>query len=317
MMRGSIRLGFFMVLIIPIAAGSAIAAPITLSSWTPQYIGIDQAEASLASSVAYVDRVDLSAPGIGFTTTPQSGPLATTAQTTSQFLQSSGTQVAINANFFAPCCNVTPEAKSLIGLEVSNGAVVSSQAFGSADAAASLLLSPSNQATIAAPAISPLDLSNTFNAVSGNIILTNGVDTSSVTPTGAPHDPFGLDPRTAVGLSQDGRYLYLAVVDGRLPGYSAGVTTSDEANLLLSIGAYQGLNLDGGGSTVLVQSEAGIPVAIDQPSGGTERYDGNSFGVYANALPVPEPSSIFIIATGVAGLLVRRRGFRLPEPSSF
>jgi hypothetical protein len=314
--RANIRLGFLIMLISPISAGHVVAAPITLSSWTPQYEGIDQARAALSSSVAYIDRVDLSAPGIGFTTTPQSGPLATTAQTTSQFLQSPGTQVAINANFFAPCCNAAPEAKSLIGLEVSNGAVVSSQAFGSADAAASLLLSRSNQATIAAPATSPLDLSNTFNAVSGNIILTDGVDTSSVTPTGAPHDPFGLDPRTAAGLSQDGRYLYLVVVDGRQPGYSTGVTTSDEANLLLSIGAYQGLNLDGGGSTVLVQSEAGTSVAIDQPSGGIERYDGNNFGVYAGALPVPEPGTVIIMATGIAGLLIRRRRLRSPEPRS-
>jgi hypothetical protein len=55
--------------------------------------------------VAYVDRIDLTAPGVGFFTTPHSGPLDTIAQTTSQFLQSSGVQVAINANFFAPCCN--------------------------------------------------------------------------------------------------------------------------------------------------------------------------------------------------------------------
>jgi hypothetical protein len=46
-------------------------------------------------------RINLNAPGIGFYTTAHSGPLETMSQTTSQFLESSGTQVAINAAFFS------------------------------------------------------------------------------------------------------------------------------------------------------------------------------------------------------------------------
>jgi Phosphodiester glycosidase len=132
------------------------------------------------------------------------------------------------------------------------------------------------------------------------------VDTSATTPTGAPHDPFGLDPRTAVGLSKDGRFLYLIAIDGRQPGYSVGTTTSDEAALMIDLGVYEGLNLDGGGSTALVQSGAGgSPDLIDSPSGSfgvVERLDGNNLGVFASALPTPELSTWVMMLAGFGGL---------------
>ena len=106
-----------------------------------------------------------------------------------------------------------------------------------------------------------------------------------------------------MGLSQNGQYLYLAVIDGRQTGYSIGVTDSDAAQLLITLGAYESLNLDGGGSTALVQSDGmGGAAVINNPSGGTERYDGNNFGVFAQALPVPEPSSV--LQTGTSLLLL-------------
>jgi len=137
-------------------AASANAETIVLSSWAPQFEGVSQAQATILSSadstnvntsLAYIDRIDLTAPGIGFTTTPQSGSLETTSQTTSQFLLSSGAQVAINANFFSNVA-ATSVPENLVGLAVSNGTVVSPQAFGSDDAAASLLLSKTSQATV-------------------------------------------------------------------------------------------------------------------------------------------------------------------------
>lgn len=247
----------------------------------------------------------MTAAGIGFTTTPPSGPLETTSQTTSQFLQSTGAEVAINANFFSDVA-ATPSPEDLIGLAVSNGTVVAPQTFGSDDAAASLLITKTNAATISPAGSTPIDLSKVFNAVSGNQIVTDGVDTSAIAPTGAPHDPFGLDPRTGVGLSKDGRFLYLIAIDGRQPGYSVGVTTSDEAALMLDLGVFEGLNLDGGGSTALVQAgPGGSPDLINSPSGSfgvVERLDGNNLGVFASALPTPEPSTWAMMLAGFGGL---------------
>ena len=86
------------------------------------------------------------------------------------------------------------------------------------------------------------------------------------------------------------------------------MTNSDAAQLLITLGSYQGLNLDGGGSTTLVQSNGmGGAAIINRPSGGTERYDGNSFGVYALALPVPEPSAVALMITALAASMVIRR----------
>ena len=296
------------------SATPAAATTINVSPFSRQFVGIDLAKATILSdadasvvntSVAYVERIDLTAAGIGFTTTPPSGPLETTSQTTSQFLQSTGAEVAINANFFSDVA-ATPSPEDLIGLAVSNGTVVAPQTFGSDDAAASLLITKTNAATISPAGSTPIDLSKVFNAVSGNQIVTDGVDTSAITPTGAPHDPFGLDPRTGVGLSKDGRFLYLIAIDGRQPGYSVGVTTSDEAALMLDLGVFEGLNLDGGGSTALVQAgPGGSPDLINSPSGSfgvVERLDGNNLGVFASALPTPEPSTWAMMLAGFGGL---------------
>ena len=303
------------------SATAAGATTISVSSFSPQFVGVDLAKATILSdadsasvntSVAFIERIELTAPGVGFTTTPPSGSLETTSQSTSQFLQSTGAQVAINANFFSDVA-ATPSPEDLIGLAVSNGTVVAPQTFGSNDAAASLVITKTNTATISPAGSTQIDLSHVFNAVSGNQIVTDGLNTSATTPTGAPHDPFGLDPRTAIGLSKDGRFLYLIAIDGRQPGYSVGVTTSDEAALMIDLGVFDGLNLDGGGSTALVQSGAGgSPDLIDSPSGSfgvVERLDGNNLGVFASALPTPEPSTWAMMLAGFGGLalLARRR----------
>ncbi len=290
--------------------GPAAATAVSVGGWTPLFQGVDLATATLAGSVASAARVDLTAPGIGFTTTPASGPLETTAQTTSQFLLSSGAQVAINADFFDPCCNAAPEPKNLEGLAISNGSLVSPPSYGSAAGAAVLLITQGNTATIGTlDSPGTVSLAGVSNAVSGSgEIVTAGANTASRNPPGVG-DPGGINPRTDVGVSADGRYLYLAVIDGRQPGYSLGVTDSDAADLMLALGSSDALNLDGGGSSALVRADGGGgAVVINRPSGGAERYDGNNLGVFAAPLPVPEPGSAGLVGVAALCLLfVRRR----------
>ena len=61
---------------------------------------------------------------------------------------------------------------------------------------------------------------------------------------------WGLQPRSAIAQKQDGQML-LAVVDGRQPGYSIGITLGELTDILHRYGAYQACNLDGGSSSVL------------------------------------------------------------------
>jgi hypothetical protein len=58
-------------------------------------------------------------------------------------------------------------------------------------------------------------------------------------------------PRTAMGYTRDGQLIILAI-QGRTPGIAAGATLEQEARILLSLGCYEALNLDGGGSSCLL-----------------------------------------------------------------
>jgi hypothetical protein len=62
-------------------------------------------------------------------------------------------------------------------------------------------------------------------------------------------------PRTAVGIANSGRRLFLVVVDGRQPSYSVGMSLLELANLMLALGARDAINLDGGGSTTFVVAD--------------------------------------------------------------
>ncbi len=271
-------------------AAFASAATIKVGQYQPAFIGIDQTTATIDgrdASVAYVVRVDLKAPGIRFYSTPHTGSLQTTASTDSQFLLRYGLQVAFNASFFAPCCNAAPEPKTIQGLAISDGNTVGQPVSlqGQNDA---LVLTRNNDASIIETSEST-DLSNYYTAVTGSaIIVQDGRNTYSVTATGDGPDP---NPRTVVGISQDNRYLYVVAIDGRQPGYSVGTTNTESADILLALGAWNALNLDGGGSTSLVESDGrGGAAILNRPSGGAERYDANQIGI--RALPIPASFSI-------------------------
>lgn len=101
-------------------------------------------------------------------------------------------------------------------------------------------------------------------------------------------DPTNPNPRTLVGLAQNGRFLYLVVIDGRIPGYSVGTTNAQSAALMLALGCDSALNLDGGGSTEMVRADVpNKPYIVNIPSGGAERFDAAALGVYAKPLHGP------------------------------
>jgi exopolysaccharide biosynthesis protein len=270
------------------------------SGFSPLYVGIEYETATIkagpssgpTTSRANVMRVNLKAPGISFLTTPRNnafgqptrGGLATVSETISQFAAEHRLRVAINANFFSPCCDAFAEPKDVIGLLVSQGQVVALPTTDPLQSEAVLAITRDNEAVIDQ---SPnIDLSTTWTAVAGSaIIVQNGVDISASSPNeGDPADP---NPRTVVGLSQDHRFLYLVIIDGRVPGYSIGTTNGQSAALMLALRCDSALNLDGGGSSEMVRADKpGQPYILNNPSGGAERYDAAAFGVYA--LPLEE-----------------------------
>ncbi|MER5779904.1 phosphodiester glycosidase family protein, partial [Streptomyces sp. NPDC002039] len=79
-------------------------------------------------------------------------------------------------------------------------------------------------------------------------------------------------PRTAVGLSRDGRSLRLVTVDGRMRA-SGGLTLTGLGRMMHRLGSHQALNLDGGGSSTLLAALAGAsaPRLENTPSDGKPR----------------------------------------------
>jgi len=85
-----------------------------------------------------------------------------------------------------------------------------------------------------------------------------------------PEDPgflyrFGLrrNPRTLAGVRADG--LLLVTIDGRAPGHSVGASFAESAAVLRALGARDGVNLDGGGSTAMTVG----PALLTRPSDTT------------------------------------------------
>lgn len=104
-------------------------------------------------------------------------------------------------------------------------------------------------------------------------------------------------PRSAVGISRDSTRLFLVAVDGRRP-WSVGMTLDDVDALMLRLGAWDAINLDGGGSTALwVRGRL-----MNVPSDATgERPVGNTL------------AALTVSAAGRAGIL---RTCRPPRPAS-
>ena len=87
------------------------------------------------------------------------------------------------------------------------------------------------------------------------------------------------DPRTAIGVSADRSKVIMVVVDGRQSSHSNGAEYSDLGMMLKAMGAYNGINLDGGGSsTFVVKDGAGFSVR-NKPSGSMEREIVNGLAI--------------------------------------
>lgn len=101
----------------------------------------------------------------------------------------------------------------------------------------------------------------------------------SVYPSGSQRHP-----RTGVGVTPDGRIL-MVTVDGRRAGYSVGVTLAEMGKLMISLGARDAFNLDGGGSTVMARrfTDSGEFRVTNRPSDGSERSATNALAAFEYA----------------------------------
>ncbi len=96
--------------------------------------------------------------------------------------------------------------------------------------------------------------------------VVDGIDDVEVDTNFGNHSIQGDQPRTAVGVIDD-NHLVFVVVDGRQEGYSAGVSLTELADIMVGLGATTAYNMDGGGSSTMYFDGA----LVNQPSNGGER----------------------------------------------
>ena len=231
--------------------------------------------------------VDLKNPEIKFLVTPgKTNPQQREfiAQTTTEFLQAYSLQLAINGSLFTPFHTRFPwdyyprsgDGVDVEGLVISQGKVYSEPKYGWPV----LCILYDNRLQI-----NPFDCpENTQSALAGtNLVVTNG----EVVEQGKDMAATKLYPRTAVAIDGEGKKLWLLVIDGRQPGYSEGVTLEELGQILLELGAFSALNLDGGGSTTMA-IEDGVGVKILNSPIHTriplhQRPVANHLGIYSNS----------------------------------
>jgi exopolysaccharide biosynthesis protein len=77
-----------------------------------------------------------------------------------------------------------------------------------------------------------------------------------------------------VGVDKDGNYL-LVVADGRRSLQSVGLTLNEMGSTMLSLGAVNAINFDGGGSSAMAINGK----LVNRPSDGYERQISNAMMV--------------------------------------
>lgn len=125
-------------------------------------------------------------------------------------------------------------------------------------------------------------------------LIENGVQTGAEQAAAA---------RTAVGVTRDGTGLIVVSIDGRR-GDAAGMTLQQLGRLLLDLGAYNAVNLDGGGSTTLATRQPGETAATlaNQPSDGSERIVANSLAFFSSAAaPAPRTATDVLVRPALRG----------------
>lgn len=287
------------VLTVPIAAYTVRAfqrpAPTTTAP-TVLFTGVRYERRAFTQprpQLVHIVQLDLTTAGLKpFVTAagPGLNPGETRAQTTSQFLQTSGVQLAINANFFSPFREDAPwdyyphagDRASVLGTAISNGQPVSprNQHF---PALCFVGLGTNQRAVITDSGFCP---SGTQQAVAGIVVL---LQEGRFVPPADPGAGAGKAyPMVGVAIDRVGKTLWLLLSDGKQPLYAEGSTDEELAELAKDLGAWRLLKLDGGGSTTLVAEIQGQPRLLNAPTQTKwpmrERPVANHLGFFAQPL---------------------------------
>lgn len=209
----------------------------------------------------HVARVDLSSPDVHVIATEETEQ----GLTVSEFGEQNDAIIAINADYF------DLENQRPIGLSMGAcGVWTEGQKVGRKQG---LVAVGKGRAEIQGNTMNTADWMT--GAVSGWPLLNRDCEPLAELP-GSDHFTRAPHPRTAAGLSRDGKTMYLVVADGRREGVP-GPTLPEMAALMDELGACIAMNLDGGGSSAMWV----VDRVRNSPSDGPERNVGNHLAVVA------------------------------------
>lgn len=129
----------------------------------------------------------------------------------------------------------------------------------------------------------------------GPVLIKEGAVEVTATEEGFGGSHLLRHPRSAIGI-KDEHTLLLMVVDGRQPS-SAGVTLPELAGIMRSVGAVEAVNLDGGGSSVMVAADEVVNIPSDIPNGDRNNLRQSASALVLSQMIRPEEQEIIIIDT--------------------
>jgi hypothetical protein len=226
---------------------SFATAEAVFPSWQPvaQGVGFFHGRAATPEFEFWALKIELDAPALqivvkGGAQDAAGGTDRTLSAKVSSFVNANGLTAGINAAPFDISSSKEGQPIKNVGIVVSGGKQISPP---SPRYDALVFYKDGKAAIVNQAAIKSIE--NIENAVGGfHHILVNGA------PSERTLTRENREPRSAAGISEDGKFLYLLVIDGRRAD-SAGGTEKETALLLLALGSWNGLNFDGGGSSAL------------------------------------------------------------------
>ena len=147
----------------------------------------------------------------------------------------------VNGDFFYGGITVDARNNLLHGVMYRRGVCLKETFDGGAACTVFALLKDGTARCLTQAQYAALDKTTIRDAVGGRQqLLANGEAVSTDTT---------LEPRTAVGVSRDGKRVTILVIDGRRDSYSVGASYAIMSKMFRAFDIWEAINLDGGGSS--------------------------------------------------------------------
>ncbi len=167
------------------------------------------------------------------------------AETTLSFAKRNDTTIAINANFFTFKCSFLDSLYKPLGLYINDYSVLSN----AHPDFAQLVFSPNREPLIQQSFDTSSDV---MCGIAGfNQVLKDG----KIAITGKSKK---IDSRTLIGINKTHSTIFILCVDGERKKISEGATLIKATKIMKEVGAYEAIELDGGGSSTLIAKIDGI-----------------------------------------------------------